>query len=270
MNITKYLVQANTEEGKLWIQRRVERHCMEHSENVGEIEHIIDWMNSTDAHPRCGRMTYDEARRAAVKWVKKLHKKGHHIKELEGDTETVLTLGDYRVAKLVGEPAFKREGLLMSHCVASYYGRQNVEIYSVRDHLNNPHATIEVTRDQVLQIKGKGNGAIHPEYIHIVLKFLEEVTHLPIRGSEMRNLGYVPLQKIIRKVLKKLTSIRTLKLGDTTYGFMQGKITVEDKDKAVAYLKTRTIPELKEVFHFCCDNNIPDVVKVILEMCDED
>lgn len=38
----------------------------------------------------------------------------------------------------------------MSHCVASYYGR-NAKIYSLRDSKNKPHCTIEDGQ----QVKGK-------------------------------------------------------------------------------------------------------------------
>jgi hypothetical protein len=38
----------------------------------------------------------------------------------------------------------------MSHCVASYYGR-DVEIYSLRDNKNLPHCTVEENK----QVKGK-------------------------------------------------------------------------------------------------------------------
>jgi hypothetical protein len=58
----------------------------------------------------------------------------------------------------------------MSHCVASYYGRDTV-IYSLRDSNNNPHCTIEDGN----QIKGKGNGSVDPKYIDYVVKFLEKL-----------------------------------------------------------------------------------------------
>jgi hypothetical protein len=45
------------------------------------------------------------------------------------------------------------------------------------------------------QIKGKGNGDIHPKYIKYVVAFLEK-TGQEVRESEMNHLGYVDISKI--------------------------------------------------------------------------
>ncbi len=152
--------------------------------NIGETEHIIDYLIFKN-YKRLNRATYEQMKQQAEKWNKTMQKKGKNIKVSNEDLEVVLDFEDgFKFVKLVGENEYKREGHLMSHCVASYYGR-DVEIYSLRDKDNMPHCTIE--KDQ--QIKGKGNGDIHPKYIDYVVKFLE-FTGMEVRDSEMENLGY--------------------------------------------------------------------------------
>ena len=56
----------------------------------------------------------------------------------------------FKFVLLKSESAYAREGKIMSHCAASYFGR-NSKIYSLRDENNNPHCTIEEDN----QIKGK-------------------------------------------------------------------------------------------------------------------
>ena len=51
-----------------------------------------------------------------------------------------------------------------------------------------PHCTME--KDQ--QIKGKGNGAIHPKYIGYIVKFLE-IAGMQVGDNEMLNLDCKPL-----------------------------------------------------------------------------
>ena len=53
-----------------------------------------------------------------------------------------------------------------------------------------PHATLS---KQSQQIKGKGNGNIHPKYIKYVVEFLEHL-EVEVRDSEMQNLGYVNVE----------------------------------------------------------------------------
>lgn len=162
----------------------------------GEIEHILDFLTSKDAPTRLRKMAYTDALRLSKQWVERMKKKAGGVVETEADTKI---LKNYRSSgmkwvKLVGEAAFKREGALMSHCVANYFGKENTHIYSLRDSEGTPHCTIEVQGDKlesVNQIKGKGNGPIHPKYIKHVLDILLKKFKLPIRDSELSNLGYI-------------------------------------------------------------------------------
>ena len=156
-----------------------------------EAEHIIDYLASDKRPKRISRMSFEQAKDKAGKWVKSMNKKASHIKETEADIEVVLDLSDgFKFVRLVGENAYKREGFLMRHCVESYYGKED-EIYSLRDKNNEPHCTVS---KQSEQIKGKGNGCINPKYIKYVVEFLNYLD-IDVRDSEMLNLGYINVEE---------------------------------------------------------------------------
>ena len=173
-----------------WVKTTLKNYLEKNDPSTEEVEHILDFLVSDKAPKRISPMSYLEAKTAAEKWNKTLQKKGLGIEEKESDTEIVLDFKDgFKIVKLVGENAYKREGFLMRHCVAGYYGK-SVEIYSLRDKDNLPHATME--RNQ--QIKGKGNGDIHPKYVGYVVKFLEHIG-MSVGDSEMLHLGYINVEK---------------------------------------------------------------------------
>lgn len=158
-----------------------------------EIEHIIDFLVSPSAPPRLRKMSYVDAKRKAVEWSKALQKKGKDIVDVDEDIETIHDFLDgTKIVRLKTKKAFQREGFLMSHCVGGYSpDDKNCLIYSYRDKSNMPHATFEVRKEDesINQIKGKGNGPIHPKYIHPILAFLKSIG-MEIRPNDMKNLGY--------------------------------------------------------------------------------
>ena len=174
-----------------WLKTTAKKHI--NKQNVApetsEVEHIIDYLISKKI-PKINQMSYPQALEKAEKWTQELIKKGNKIIEEDGDIEVVYDFCDgFRFVKLIGQRAYEREGALMRHCVASYYGR-DASIYSLRDTQNNPHCTIEENE----QIKGKGNGDIHPKYVDYVVRFLEHLG-MEVEDSEMRNLGYINVSK---------------------------------------------------------------------------
>lgn len=219
--LNKYLEQVNKEEVKLWINTVLKNYLKKNEENVGEIEHILDFLGSDKAPSRLKKMSYIQAKASTDKWVKSLNKKASNIVEEKDDTKTIIKWKDgMRLVRLVGENSFKREGLLMSHCVGSYYGKKEVKVYSLRDSKNNPHCTIEVTKEKnvINQIKGKGNGKIHPNYIKYVLKTLKKVFKMDVRESEMNNLGYsLPPEGYIKFLEENGIKVFTLKVKDSLY-----------------------------------------------------
>ena len=184
--IIKYAEGLNASEEVLeWIEKRVEK-----KHDQSDVEHIIDFLVSDKAPKNLERATYDQMKERSDKWAESLIKKGDSIKEGKGDTKVVLDFKDgFKFVKLIGENAYKREGFLMRHCVKSFFGKDD-EIYSLRDDKNMPHATLS---KQSQQIKGKGNGNIHPKYIKYVVEFLEHL-EVEVRDSEMQNLGYVNVE----------------------------------------------------------------------------
>ena len=181
-----------------WFEKRLEK---ETSVTLGQAEHVLDWIEAENP-PKLYKMTWPEAFKATEKWTKTQEKKDNDIAESKTDTTLFMKVGKFKIVQLVGENAFKREGHLMSHCVASYFGKTGMKIYSLRDSKNDPHCTFELVGDKnVQQIKGKGNGPIHPNYIDAVVQFLEKIG-MEVRDSEMKNLGYINVEKYKKELHK--------------------------------------------------------------------
>ena len=174
-----------------WIEKR-----MDDKIDTSEGEHVIDYLVAEN--PKIKTANYEDTKHNAEKWIAIQIKKGEHIKETVEDTEIVLDFKDgFKIVQLIGKNAYEREGYLMRHCVASYFGK-SVKIYSLRDKDNMPHCTIE--QDQ--QVKGKGNGDIHPNYVGYVVKFLEHIG-MTVGDSEMLHLGYVNIEKLLPDIGNK-------------------------------------------------------------------
>jgi hypothetical protein len=212
MNLEQFLNYNNASgnpEVKWWIDNTLKaalKRDIARPQNVSEVEHILDFLLSDKAPKRLQKMSYDQAKESARKWTEALQKKGQNIVETEDDVEIILRSkkSGFRYVKLVGENAFKREGAIMRHCVASYFGNSEVEVYSLRDENNEPHATIEITKTgSVNQIKGKGNGSIHPKYISYILKILK-YHKMEVRDSEMENLGYITFDPDYLKLFEEV------------------------------------------------------------------
>lgn len=160
---------------------------------VAETEHILDYLVSPAAPTRLQKMSFVDAKRKAKEWSDANQKNGRDLFDGDGDIETTHAFGDgTAIVLLKTKQAFQREGFLMNHCVGGYTpDSADCLIYSYRDAQNLPHATFEVRKnsEEIVQIKGKGNGPIHPKYIHPILEFLK-VIGLDIRPSDMVNLGY--------------------------------------------------------------------------------
>lgn len=172
----------------------------------GEIEHIIDFLVSPAAPQRLMKMSIVQAKESADKWSKANQKKGREIVDGDSDVSALHQYNDgSRIVKLLTKKAYEREGFFMSHCLGGYQVSKDIEIYSYRDAKNLPHATFEVRKNggEVVQIKGKGNGAIHPKYIMPILDFLTSIGQKP-RTSEMKNLGYYHIDKAHHEFVKSI------------------------------------------------------------------
>lgn len=187
----------SSEEIIQWLKTAGQKSLKENKISVSDLEHVIDWMNSSTASKRLKKMSVKDAKRLSIEWMAKNKAKGRNLEDSKDDIKDFLKFKDgNKIVKLITNNAFKREGFLMSHCLGGYSIRNEYDIYSLRDGKNYPHATFEVSKNNkdILQIKGKGNGPIHPKYIHKVLDFLKELG-MTIRSSEMINLGYYHIPK---------------------------------------------------------------------------
>ena len=180
-----------------------------YSLDQGEVEHVIDYLRNHKQPEKVITLSYKQLVAKSKKWIDKMNKSAGKVVELDEDVKHYMWASTkkegYRFVELVGKNAFVKEGQLMSHCLSNYYGKSDVKIYSLRDASNKPHATIEIySSGEINQIKGKGNGSIHPRYIKYVLKFLKKVApKMQIRDSEMNNLGYISIPDEIRPLFKK-------------------------------------------------------------------
>ena len=187
-----YQFQDGNVKGIEFIKNHLAKYLQENQENQTEIEHILDYLYS---HPKLdiSKIGYTTISAKAEKWIKKLQTLASKDTEVEGTDYAIdFDFDDwYRIVKLLSQDAYNREGKLMSHCVSSYYGRDEV-IYSLRDSNNNPHCTIS---DSSGQIKGKGNGSIDPKYIDYIIQFLES-KEIEVSENDMKNLWYYKLSSI--------------------------------------------------------------------------
>lgn len=156
-----------------------------------ELEHILDYLVSSAAPKRLQKLSITDAKRKTAEWTKANQKHGKGLKDGPEDIKVIHDFLDgTKIVQLCTKQALQREGFLMSHCVGSY-SPETSTIYSYRDASNMPHATFEVAKHggEIMQIKGKGNGSIHPKYIHPILAFLQAIG-FNIRPTDMKNLGY--------------------------------------------------------------------------------
>ncbi len=181
-----------------WVETVLAKQCARRRVEQTEAEHILDYLISPAAPGRLRKMSYADAKVAADKWSAANQKKGRNIQESVADVEIIHDFMDgTRIVRLLTKGALQREGFLMSHCVGGYNpDSPEIHIYSYRDKNNMPHATFEVRREkkEITQIKGKGNGAIHPRYINPILTFLQSLGIL-VRPGDMKNLGYYHIPK---------------------------------------------------------------------------
>jgi len=225
-NLQEYLQQTEKEEVKLWINHNLANYLKKEQENISDIEHIIDFLNSDKAPTRLKKMSYTQAKEGSEKWQKTLVKQARNIIESDDDVEVIIDFDNgTKFVQLTGKSAFLREGKLMGHCVASYYGKEGVKVYSLRDSKNNPHCTLEVVgENNVQQIKGKGNGSIHPNYIKYIIRILQKFD-IPVRGSELKNLGYDDLPEDYVSFLEtNFTGIKYITFDNKKYVYNKSKI----------------------------------------------
>jgi len=223
----QYIQRAEKDMIISWISINLHNYLKNNEENLTEIEHIIDFLNSNKAPIRIKYMSYEEAKSGSEKWTATMIKKAADIVETEADVKVFKDYGDgFKFVELIEENAFKREGNLMSHCVGSYYGKAGIKVLSLRDELNKPHCTIEISEEHgnMSQIKGKGNGSIHPKYIKYILDILKELK-CEVRSSELNNLGYLEVSSGTWKLLESnFTNVKYLQFNNKKYFYQYSNL----------------------------------------------
>ena len=181
-----------------WLRTTGRKAIIKKLTTESDLEHIVDFLVSGSAPAKLQRMSIQDAKRKAKEWSEVNQKKGRNLKDSPEDIEIVHDFLDgTKIVRLMTKKALVREGFLMSHCVGGYSPDTKEQfIYSYRDEKNLPHATFEVRKNggEIVQIKGKGNGPIHPKYIHPILAFLKAFG-MEIRPNDMKNLGYYHIHK---------------------------------------------------------------------------
>lgn len=172
-----------------FINNQLKKH-LQGPENQTEIEHILDFLYSTKKSYK--NIWYKTILAKTIAWDKKLQELSSKDNEIEWiDYEVVHDFNDwFKFVKLLSQSSYSREGNLMSHCVASYYGR-DISIYSLRDANNKPHCTIEENN----QVKWKGNQTVDNKYFAYCIKFLEKMW-FSIGENEMKNIWFHKLDTI--------------------------------------------------------------------------
>jgi len=222
-NLFNYLQSINGEaEVHNWLNTTGKKSLSKNLTNYAELEHIIDYLVSDDAPKRLRKMSFKDAKRKTEEWMLRNQKKGRNLIDDESDLETIYDFNNgNRIVKLKTKKALQREGFLMSHCVGGYDAENgDYDIYSYRDNKNEPHATFEVRKnnEEIVQIKGKGNGPIHPKYINPILIFLKHIG-MDVRASDMQNLGYYHIHKEHLEFLNQLVNPDLTVIGNETYLF---------------------------------------------------
>jgi hypothetical protein len=204
----KYAKGMNaSEEVMFWINTTLKKSIKTVSHT--NAEHIIDYLVSNNAPKRLRKMSIAQAKDSAKRWSEVQQKKGKNLVDSKDDIEIIHDfLNGSKIVKLLTKKAYKREGYLMRHCLGGYDPKSEVSIYSYRDKKNLPHATFEVREgnNEIVQIKGKGNGPIHPKYIYPILEFLKSIGQ-EVRSSEMENLGYYHVHKDLVEFVKNLKGV---------------------------------------------------------------
>lgn len=189
------------EEVKKWIDSNYKNYLKKNPPLENQIyDHLLDWLNSPEAESylkRLDRVSVKTAIELSNRWTELINKRNE--KKLKEKTDlsnldVIYKFNDgYFIARLRDEQSYLREGVLMGHCVGSYYGTKYNEIYSLRDKNNNPHCTIEFDTEEkkICQIKGKANLEVVKKYHKYVAEFLNQLDFNKIYSYDIKNISSI-------------------------------------------------------------------------------
>lgn len=116
-------------------------------------------------------------------------------------TKDVLNFKDgYKIVQLTAKAAFDAEGRGMDHCLGrdNYFGAygKSHNFYSLRDGKNEPHVTIQVKNDEIIQINGKGATAVNGKYHKYIFEFMR-AKNLTVGGYAHADMGMIKVGREI-------------------------------------------------------------------------
>jgi hypothetical protein len=169
------------------------------------LRHIIDYLLFQfypEDHPMprhlqvrdISTLSYQTALDKSQDWTDWLNSGEAVEEDPEGLEEVMKLSGGFRWVKVMSKAALNREGKEMGHCVGSYadaVAADRCTIYSLRDGKNEPHTTIEVVRNEVVQIKGKQNKEVVPKYRGYVVEFLNKTGFDAEETEDIKNIGLI-------------------------------------------------------------------------------
>lgn len=166
------------------------------SQLEGRMFQINDYLHSLTDKPeinRLNRVSFVQAEEASIKWHEKLKRKEKEDPYNDVGTEDIMVFDDgFKIVNITTKESLAREGNLMRHCVGSYWDRvlsEELDILSLRDPKNNPHVTMEISGQNINQIKGKANHIVIPEYSKYIRKFVLDMGYNITRDGD--NIGLI-------------------------------------------------------------------------------
>lgn len=133
---------------------------------------IVDWVIGTRLDTQgLQAISWPDAIKASEEWHQTI---GQTAREIELDNRDVVhDFGDGYVVVRLSCDDLGDEGDVMGHCVGTHRVDDQNQIFSLRDGKNRPHATIEVTSGEVVEIKGKQNEVPIPKYGKMIDAWLQ-------------------------------------------------------------------------------------------------
>jgi hypothetical protein len=182
-----------------WLRRKWEEGGPFHkfhpdAELADRVRHVRDWLFAAraDHAPFLARINdkgqplkllkldLGAACNAADKYFARLNQRAADSLSDEGHAETVMSFKDgYRIVQMLTPEALKVEGRRMGTCVGAQGSRLlsgETFYYSLRDHRNEPHATLARHKTNVLsECKGRHNRPVLNKYLPPIIAFLKEM-----------------------------------------------------------------------------------------------
>lgn len=147
---------------------------------------MLDYLDNQSDHRvlrKLNRVTVEQVEAAAREAADR-----NALRRVLDQAEIVYDFPDgFRVVHLRTAAELDLEGELMDHCVGGYthlIAHAMLDILSLRDARNRPHATLEAHGADIVQIKGKANGPVADRYAGYLRTFLQDMGYRVVADGE--------------------------------------------------------------------------------------